>query len=78
MNKFDTCQGCPDRHAECHGSCEGYQARCKINEMNREIRHRESVRTTEREFAKRQEYAKKRCEAKRRKVKADRMRRARG
>jgi len=27
MNKFDTCQGCPDRTVGCHGACEGYQYR---------------------------------------------------
>jgi hypothetical protein len=27
MNKFQTCQGCPDRSVACHGACPGYQAR---------------------------------------------------
>lgn len=27
MNKYESCMGCPDRNAECHGSCPGYQAR---------------------------------------------------
>jgi len=27
INKFDTCQGCPDRSLSCRASCEGWQAR---------------------------------------------------
>ena len=27
MNKYQSCHGCPDRSADCHGRCEGYQFR---------------------------------------------------
>ena len=27
MNKFEGCNGCPDREVYCHAFCEGYQER---------------------------------------------------
>lgn len=32
MDKFKTCKACPDRVVGCHGTCEGYQFRCKERE----------------------------------------------
>ena len=36
MNKFESCHGCPDRTATCHGSCKGYQARVVKDERRRQ------------------------------------------
>ena len=45
MDKYKSCEGCPDRQWEpvnCHETCEGYLFRCEENRKKKELKRKDS------------------------------------